>query len=184
MAKTQFSIPSLAEADAEYSALAEKYHQLSQDAAEASRQVLELEDDIRTRKAPGIRPGIAELLGDVVDHSLTDRPRRLVELRQRAADLEAATEIIRRRRDDRRGIVSVAAAKIVKPEYGQRVAAFIAALNAAKAAYDAMEEIVDGLEREDVHVTYLAPARTSFFAGHENGVTRFVAAARSNAHVQ
>lgn len=176
-------IPTLAEADSEYGALAAKYLQLANEQSVAQHEADALEADIRARKAPAIRPGIAELIGEVVDTTLLDRPRRLAELRQRVADLEAATDIIRRRRDDRRGIASVAACKLAKDEYGRRVAEFIAALQAAKQAYDAAEEILDGLEREDVQVGHMPPARTAFFAGNDNAVTRLISEARSNGYV-
>jgi len=178
-----FSIPSLADADAEYGALAAKFLALSLEQSEVKAEADALEADIRTRKGPAIRPAIAELIGETVDTSLLDRPRRLAVLRQRVADLEAAAEYIRRLRDDRRGIASVAACGLVKQEYGHRISALVAALETAKAAYDHADEILDVLEREDVQIGYMQPTRSPFFAGKENGMSRLIADARSAGHV-
>lgn len=182
MAKA-FNVPSLSEADSEYGALSERYTALSNELAEISREADDLEADIRARRAPSIRPGVAELIGETVDLTLLERPRRLRELRQRVGDLEQAAEIIRRRRDDRLSAASLAACKATKAEYVRRVGKFVDALQAAKAAYDAAEEVLDALEREGVQVGYMPPARSSFFAGAENGVTRFVLEARGNSNV-
>ncbi len=182
MAKA-FNVPSLSEADSEYGALSERYTVLTNELAGISREAEELEADIRARRAPSIRPNVAELIGDAVDLRLLERPRRLRELRQRAGDLEQAAEIIRRRRDDRLSAASLAACKATKAEYVRRVGKFVDALQAAKAAYDAAEEVLDALEREGVQVGYMPPARSSFFAAAENGVTRFVLEARGNSNV-
>lgn len=178
-----FAIPSLSDADVEYGTLAAKYIELANEQSQVQHEADALAEDIRIRKAPSIRPGVAELIGQNVDTTLLDRPRKLAALRQRAADLEAAAEIIRRRRDDRLGIASLAACALVRPEYARRIEAFVAALEAAKAAYDAAEEILDGLEREDVQVGYMQPPRSPFFAGRDNGMTRLIADARSSGHV-
>ncbi|OCJ03748.1 hypothetical protein A6U87_17590 [Rhizobium sp. AC44/96] len=182
MAKA-FEVPSLADADSEYGALSERYTTLSNELAQISRDADDLEADIRARRAPAMRPGVAELIGETVDLSLLERPKRLRELRQRAADLEQAVEIIRRRRDDRLGAASLAACKIAKGEYAKRIGKFVAALEAAKFAYDEAESVLDALEREGVQIGYMPTARTSFFAGNDNGVTRFVSEAKGNGHV-
>jgi hypothetical protein len=182
MAKA-FTVPTLAEADAEYGTLSERYTALSNELAGISREAEELEADIRARRAPSIRPGVAELIGEAVDVSLLERPRRPRELRQRAGDLEQAAEIIRRRRDDRLSAASLAACKATKAEYARRIGKFVDALHSAKAAYDEAETVLDALEREGAQVGYMPPARSPFFAGTENGVTRFVLEARGNSNV-
>ncbi|MET3854424.1 hypothetical protein [Rhizobium sp. OAE497] len=183
MAKASFAVPTLSEADSEYGTLSERYTALTNELAEISREADELEADMRARRAPSIRPGVAELIGEAVDLTLLERPRRLRELRQRAGDLEQAAEIIRRRRDDRLSAASLAACKATKAEYARRIGKFVDALQAAKAAYDAAEEVLDALEREGVQIGYMPPARSPFFAGTENGATRFVSEAWGNANV-
>ncbi|NKM55797.1 hypothetical protein GFL21_14870 [Rhizobium anhuiense] len=177
-------MPSLAEADAEYAALCERYVALAEEHAQIIREADVLEADIRERKAPAIRPEVAELIGESVDTSLFQRPQRLRELRQRAANLEQAREIVRRHRDDRIGRASLLACNIAKAEYGKRVAKFIAALEAAKAAYDEADALLDALEREGAQVGYMPPARSIFFADSDNGLQRFIAEARSNGYDQ
>jgi len=177
------NVPTLAEADSEYGSLSERYTALSNELAEVSREADELEADMRARRAPSIRPGVAELIGEAVDLSLLERPKRLRELRQRAGDLEQAAEIIRRRRDDRLSAASLAACRATKAEYARRIGKFVGALQVAKAAYDAAEEVLDALEREGAQIGYMPPARSTFFAGAENGVTRFVSEAWGNSNV-
>ena len=62
-----FIVPTLAEADADYGSLSERYTALSNELAEISREADDLEADIRARRAPSIRPGVAELIGEAVE---------------------------------------------------------------------------------------------------------------------
>ncbi len=178
-----FTVPSPADADAEYGTLDARYIALGEELSQVTKDADLLDADMRARPSPAIRIAVAELIGETVDTTLLDRSRRLKELRQRIADLEAAREIIRRKRDDRLGKASLAACTIAKTEYAKRIGKFIAALEAAKAAYDDADAVLDALEREGVQVTYMPPARSNFFAGSDSGLQRFIAEARSNGHV-
>ncbi|RAZ83200.1 hypothetical protein DPM33_32985 [Mesorhizobium hawassense] len=160
MAKSsEFHVPSLAEADTEYAAIESRLAELVEQHALAHHEVAALEDDMRARPAPRIRSGVAELLGDVVDTTLHQRPAKLKDLRQRVADLEAATKIMRDRLKDRRSAASLAACAMVREEYGRRVAKACAALEAFVTANAEAEKVLDSLEREDVGITYLPSMR-------------------------
>lgn len=179
-----FRIPSLGEADADYAAMEKKLAELNAQLAETKAEDRALEKDMLARPAPAIRSGVAELLGETVDRSLHSRPTRLQELRRNASDLEAAIEIIRRRMADRRSIASVAACKAVRGEYAGRVAAIITALEAVAAARADAELLLDGLEREDVQITYLPPLRPNFLGTIGDGhIERCVREAREAGYV-
>ncbi|BBD37538.1 hypothetical protein Amn_24180 [Aminobacter sp. Y103A] len=179
-----FRIPTLAEADADYAAMEAKLAELNAQLAATKAEDRSLERDILARPAPGIRSGVAELLGDAVDISLHGRPARLQDLRRKASDIEAAIEIIRRRMADRRSIASVAACKAVRDEYGRRVRAIITALEAVAAARADAEQILDGLEREDVQYGYLPPLRPTFLGTIGDGhIDRYIRSATEAGYV-
>lgn len=179
-----FRIPSLGEADSDYAAMEAKLVELNAHLAATKADDQALERDILARPAPGIRSSVAELLGDAVDSSLHGRPARLQELRRKASDIEAAIEIIRRRMADRRSIASVAACKAVRDEYGRRVRAIITALEAVVAARADAEQVLDGLEREDVQFGYLPPLRPIFLGSIGDGhIERYVREAREAGYV-
>lgn len=179
-----FRIPSLGEADADYATMEAKLAELNAQLAETKAEDRALERDMLARPAPAIRSGVAELLGETVDSSLHGRPAQLQEVRRKVADIETAIEIIRRRLADRRSIASVAACKAVRDEYGRRVRAIITALEAVVAARADAEQVLDGLEREDVQYGYLPPLRPTFLGSIGDGhVERYVTAAREAGYV-
>lgn len=183
-APAEFHVPSLAEADTEYGALQAKLTELQADASTTARDIQDLEADMRARPAPSVKAGVAALLGETVDPTLVGRSSRLADLRRRAADLEAAVEIIRRRLADRRGPASVAACKSVRAEYGRRVAAIVMALDAVQEARLYAEEILHGLEREDVQLSYLPPLRPMFLGDIRDGhLQRYASEAKEAGYV-
>ncbi|MDE4559590.1 hypothetical protein LOF24_16120 [Sinorhizobium meliloti SM11] len=179
-----YRVPSLAEADSEYGAMEAKLGELNTEAANTSREIRLIEADMLDRPAPAISAGVASLLGQAVDPSLTERPAKLVALRKHASDVENAQNIVRRMLADRRSIASVAACKAVKAEYGRRVAALVSALEAAHTARLHAEELIGDLERNDVQLGYLPPLRPTFLGALSDGhVQRFAKEARENGYV-
>jgi len=179
-----FRVPSLVDADDEYAAMATRLANLTERQVETKREILELEKDLDARPSPAIRSGVAELLGDTVDTSLHGRPAKLRDLRTRFADLEAAVAIIRRRMADRRGPASVAVCKLVRAEYGRRVAAIISALEQVAAARELADQLLDDLEREEVQFGYLPPLRPTFLGDRYDGhIPRFLRDAKEARYV-
>lgn len=179
-----FRVPSLAEADSEYGTMEAKLAELNTEAANTAREIRLIEADMLARPAPAISAGVASLLGQAVDPSLTERPAKLVALRKHASDVENAQNIIRQLLADRRSIASVAACKAVKAEYGRRVAAIVSALEAVHTARLHAEELIDELDRNDVQLGYLPPLRPAFLGDlHSGHVQRFTKEARENGYV-
>lgn len=166
---TTYRVPTLAEADAEYAAMEAKLGELQAEAGQTDSEINLLEADIRSRPSPRIQAGVAALLGETVDQSLTSRPAKLAELRMHAADIEAATEIIRRRLIDRRGPASVAACAIVRSEYGTRIAALVDALDAVQAARLHADALLNDLEAEGAQTSYLPAVRANFLGDRNDG---------------
>lgn len=164
--KSDFRVPSLAEADSEYATIQSHLADLMSKHSAAHREASEIEADILARPAPRMRAGVAELIGGTVDISLQQRPGQLKEKRSHVADLEDAIEILRRRLADRRGKASVAACATVRAEYSRRVSAICAALEDVDTARKDAEMLLDALEREDVALGYLPPLRPTFMTGY------------------
>jgi len=180
----EFRVPSLGEVDAEYHELEQKIVGLRNDQSATAREIAELEQDLRTRRAPAMSSGVAALLGEVVDTTLEKRPARLVELRKHAADIEAAVEILQRHLADRRGQASAAVRAAVKDEYRRRVAAVAEALLQANVAHLELVEIIDQLERGDVAWTALGPMQPNFLGDARDGhVHRYLKEARELGYV-
>jgi hypothetical protein len=166
---TNFRVPTLAEADTEYAAMSEKLVELNDAYGKTKRNILALEADIKARPSPAMKPGVAALLGESVDASLLGRASNLADLRKHLADVEAAQAIVKRSLADRRSLASVAACRMVKAEYGTRVAAIVSALEAVDVARQHAEEILSELERNDVALSYLPPLRPSFLGDMKDG---------------
>ena len=86
-----FTAPSLTESDSDYRSLVERERTLSDELSAISRQIRAVEADIGARPAPAVRPGVAALLGEVVDADLLERPARLKGLRTRPSRAAART---------------------------------------------------------------------------------------------
>ncbi len=166
---TSFKVPTLAEADAEYAAMEAKLAELASEASRTDADIDALAADIIARPAPRIQAGVAALLGETVDQTLSSRPSKLAELRKHAADVDAAVEIIRRRMRERQGPASVAACAVVRAEYGRRVAALVDALDAAHAARLHADALLDDMESEGIQITYLPAVRANFLGDKQDG---------------
>src|SRR4051794_32073759 len=98
-AAEQFRVPSLAEADQTYAALLAKSAELHNRQSVLRDEINAADKQLRdARAAPGERlsDSVAALLGDPPDSAHGLR-KNVVELRRQAGDVEAATEIQRRR---------------------------------------------------------------------------------------
>ncbi|RWM26896.1 hypothetical protein [Mesorhizobium sp.] len=146
--KSEFRVPTLAEADTEYAAIESRMADLMSQHSQTHREAEEIRADILARPAPRMRSGVAELLGGTVDTALLQRPTQLKEKRGRVADLEEAIEILRRNLADRRGHASAAVCSAVRKEYGKRVAAICTALDAVDAARRDAELLLDDRKRD------------------------------------
>ncbi|WP_210297041.1 hypothetical protein, partial [Gellertiella hungarica] len=146
---------------------------------------LELQEELANApRSASYSSNVAALIGEDTDASTVNGKRaRLRELVAEERDVEQAIAIVERRRAERISPASVSACNAARPEYGKRVAAFIEALKAAKAAYDTLDEVPDALEREGAQIGYLQPVRVPFFAGNDNAMTRLIAEAKEAGHV-
>lgn len=176
MKKTDaFTVPSLADADAEYAAIEKRIADLGADAAKTRDDIAALEQDMRDRPTPRVHADVAALLGESVDQSLLERHTVLRRLRQHAAAVDDATQILQRKLIDQRGPASVAACKAVRAEYAKRLAAVVEAMQKLAVATAAAEEVVDGLEREGVQMSYLPAMRPTFLGHPKDGqMARFI----------
>lgn len=166
---TPFRVPTLAEADVDYASLEAKLAELAAEASRTNAEIDALAADIAARPAPRIQAGVAALLGETVDQTLSSRPAKLGELRKHAADVEAAVEIVRRRLRDRQGPASVAACAIVRSEYGKRIVALVDALDAVQAARLHADALLDDLESEAIQIGYLPAIRANFLGDKQDG---------------
>lgn len=177
-----FRVPSLGEASPGYAALLERRTDLltRQSAAVAERR--EVERQITDAPEPAYRPGVAELLGESSDSTSSLRAR-LKDLRSLESDIAAALEVVRQRLQVARGAASKEVCRLVRPEYGRRVAAICEALKsvaAARAEYDALR---DDFDREDVAWTSLGPMPLGFLGDANGGhVERFLKEAREGGY--
>lgn len=181
----EFKALSLEEADADYRDMTSRLALLNEKLAALAAEGSALEAELASApRAASYSANVAALLGEDTSTTTTNGKRaRLREIAAEWHDIEQALSIVERRRADRVSPASVAACNAARREYGTRVAAFIETLRAAKAAYDALEEVPDALEREGAQIGYLQPVRVPFFAGSDNAMTRVINEARENGHV-
>ncbi|MGY3421247.1 hypothetical protein ACVWZW_001722 [Bradyrhizobium sp. F1.13.4] len=85
------------------------------------------------------------------------------------ANLEAAQEILRRRKEEARGRASAMVCATVRPEYDRRLAALCKLLTEVEAARQSHDELLDDLDREDVAKSYLQPVIPHFLGDRRDG---------------
>jgi len=179
-----FHVPSLAEADAEYGKLVDRYNQVSIELGTNRREQAKLETDLKQKPAVNsVRAGLADLIGDAVE--VDNRPAKLAELRKRERDLEEAMSILSQRQRDRKGPASARVCEAVRAEFGSRVKALATALEAAHAARLQFENLIDDLEAGDVTwQSRLVVDRPRWMGDREDGhVSRFLKAAKEQKYV-
>jgi len=160
----EFHVPSLSEASPEYAGLIAKRQDLSERYSALNAEHSKLRDEIeKAKKAGGERlsPGVAALLGDAPD-SLTMLSQRQHEVVSEMGNIEAAQEVIRRRLDEARNVASKVVCDTMRQEYRRRLGALCEAARALEAARRAHDELLDDLEREDVHLGHLSPVTVTW----------------------
>lgn len=160
-----FEVMGLAEASTEYNGLIEKRQELEKNYRELNAERSKLRKEIEAAKAAGgqrLTAGVARLLGESAEDSVTALSLRLREVVVEMSDSEAATEVIRRRLSDARDRASKVICDGVRQEYQRRLGAMCDAARALEAARQDHDELLDGLDREDVRKDYLQPVRAHF----------------------
>ena len=170
-AAESFHVPSLAECDPHYAALVAKQTELHNRYTELRDERSKLNRDIEAEKAAGgqrVAPDVARLLGDPED-SVTGLSQRLRVVATEMANIEAAQEILRRRLDEARDKASKSACDVVRQEYQRRLSALCDAARALAVAREQHDQLIDGLEREDVRTGYLRIVAPFFLGDRRDG---------------
>ncbi len=179
-----FRVPSLSESDSQYAALIEKREAITSEAQAVSKEKQALTRDLEKNRpaSGGVSAAVAEALGEVA--ALDERPKRLLELRQRANVLDEAAVVLIKRIQDRRSVASRAVCDKVRHEYRERVKALAEALAVAHKARLGLEDLINDLEAEDVAWSVLGSFRTPFLGDIDNGpVQRFIKEAKEHGYV-
>lgn len=166
-----FRVPSLAESSTEYSGLVSKRDALNDRYRELNAERSKLGGEIEAEKAAGgqrLSPGVAALLGDSPD-TLTLLSTRLREVATETGNVETALEILRRRIEEGRGRASAIVCASVRSEYDRRLGVLCTLLTEVEAARQSHDELLDGLDREDVAKSYLQPVIPHFLGDRRDG---------------
>lgn len=167
-----YVVPSLIEGSSEYASLVAKQVELQTRYGELNTERGLLRREIEVAKAAGGKHpslAVAELLGDNTEASVAGLSKKLREVGTEMANVEAATEILRRRIDEARNAASKIVCDMVRQEYKRRLAALCAAARALEAAREEHDTLLDDLEREDVRLGYLPPVRPFFLGDRGQG---------------
>lgn len=176
-----FRVPSLANADPAYAALATKQAELHAEQAALRTERRELERTIAAEPRKEYSSRVAELLGEQVDDVTMPR-KRLAEVLGRERDVAAALEIVRQRLQVARSTASQAVCALARPEYARRVAAMVEAMLALDVAHKAYVDLVDDFVTEDISWTALVPMTPTFLGNPrdtERQIARFVRDAKA-----
>lgn len=175
--KEEFRIPSLVEASPDYAALIEKQIELNRKYSELNAESSKLRLEIETKRAegPGISSAVAHLLGDNPVDGIAALFKRFREVAAEMENIESALEILRRRLSEARDLASKVVCHTIRQEYVQRVGTLCDAARALEAARLAHDELLDGLDVEDVRKDYLPPVAPYFLGDrHEGRVFQFL----------
>jgi chromosome segregation ATPase len=167
-----FRVPSLAEASPEYAALLQKQQGLQQSYSDLNTERTRLRRDIEAEKAAGgqrLAPDVARLLGDDPTDSVTALSERLRKVATEMGNIESAQEVLRRRIDEARNRASKTVCDTVRQEYERRLGNLCKLLVDAEAARQSHDELLDDIEREDVHNGFLRPVHPHFMGDRRDG---------------
>lgn len=154
----------MAEAHAEYGRMVERVTALSDQLAALQRERKSLEAEIAADTSPKVSPAVAALLGEEPNPASKARAR-LEECRREAADVDTALSIAERRKRQYEGQASKAICDAARPEMAKRMAALLAALEAADSANKAVSEVIFAVEAEGASADYFGPVRPHFLGG-------------------
>jgi hypothetical protein len=120
---------------------------------------------------PEVHPEVAALLGDNPSPKASKR-KAIVDARHRIAVAETALAEIQKRRQALETKASLAVCGAVRPEVSKRVAALVAALQAADTAHGELNELILAVEAEGVSWASLGPIRPFFMGDHRDAQRR------------
>ncbi|UPK40110.1 hypothetical protein IVB18_24505 [Bradyrhizobium sp. 186] len=183
----EYRIPSLADADPMYAALLQKQADLYALQSKLNGELRDIQKQIDAAGGAGPRVPVrvAELLGDEAD-SAPMLGKQAADIRAKLADVETAIEIVRRRLSDAKGPASQAVCRLVKPEYGKRVAAVAKALEALAEARTGYDDLRNQFDVEDVAWGSLIPLSLGFLgdpSGDGGQIPRFMRDVREAGYV-
>ncbi|WP_414462705.1 hypothetical protein [Hyphomicrobium sp. DY-1] len=182
--KPEVRVPGLAESDPTYAALLDKREAISAEARAVADEKKALARDLEKNPPTtgNVSRAVAEALGEVA--ALDDRPKRLLELRQRGTVLDEAAAVLIKRIQDRRSAASRIVCDQIRPEFAARVKRLADALEAAHKARVGLEDLINDLEAQDVQWSVLGSFRAPFLGDIENGpVQRFIREAKEAKYV-
>ncbi|CEJ13404.1 hypothetical protein BN1110_03720 [bacterium YEK0313] len=169
-ASAAFSVPTLAEADAEYGAMVERLASLHHELGQAKREQTKIETAIAADRSPEIRASVAALLGDQPNSKAALRTN-LADLRGRQRDLEAAVSVLVERLRLRQTDAAKKVREAVQPELDRRVRAVIAAMTALDRAHVELMMLHSDLEDVDAAPSAFGPV-WPFFLGSARDASR------------
>ncbi|TIL64489.1 hypothetical protein [Mesorhizobium sp.] len=156
-----YHVPSQAEALPELGSLLEKENEISASVRANRAELKLLERELAVDDTPEVHPDVAALLGDSPSSKASKR-KAIADMRHRIAVGETALVEIQKRRHSLETKASLAVCDAVRPEIGKRVAALVAALQAADIAHGELNELILAIEAEGVSWAALGPIRPFF----------------------
>ncbi|MET3523744.1 hypothetical protein [Mesorhizobium abyssinicae] len=147
-----YRVPSLAESDTNYSTLIAKRTELTDRFNELTPE---------------------ELLGDEPGTKALNS-KRLAEVRAEKSDHEVALKTVEQRIRDAHTAASRAACAAVRPEFGRRVKAMVAAMKALDVAHQSFHELCHDLDAEDIRYGQLGQVKP-FYLGDATDPARRIA---------
>ncbi|MBJ7402962.1 MAG: hypothetical protein JHD07_06525 [Bradyrhizobium sp.] len=172
-AAEQYRVPSLIEGSPEYASLLAKQVELQTRYGELNTERGLLRREIEVAKAAGGKHpsiAVAELLGDNTEASVAGLSKKLREVGTEMANIEAATEILRRRIDEARDAASKIVCSVVTPEYRRRLVVLCDAARALEIARQDHDELLDQLDAEDIRKDYLRVVVPHFMGARREGM--------------
>lgn len=181
-----FRVPSLAEADPSYGALVERRSELQSSHARLQAEVRELEQRLAAEPVPAFKPEVARLLGETAGAAST-LGAQIRERQSQIAHHDAALRVIEQRLLDAEGAASLKVCEQSRPEYGRRVQAICRALQELDVAYQALEDLKNDFERENIRWTRLTPLLPTWAGSSkdpDSRISRYLREAKEAGYVQ
>lgn len=144
-----YIVRGLTEVDDVFAGLVQHRVKLQADLSTVATERKESEKDLAADTSPEISETVSALLGDGPGAKAGKR-KRVLEAKQREADLNAAIVVIEQRIRDAQVPANRAACAAVKPEFAKRVAVMADAMKALDVAHQSFAELCLDLEAEDI----------------------------------
>jgi hypothetical protein len=168
----EFRVPSLADASPEYAALIARRNDLEQSYAKLNAERSKLHEEIIAAKAAGgerLSAGVARLLGEESEGSVTELSKRLRDIVAEMGNIEDAREVLRCRTSEARDKASKVVCDTVRQEYKCRLAALCDAARALEVARQDHDALLDQMDVEDVNKNFLRPIQPYFMGDRGQG---------------